>query len=95
MIYTRPGIDSMFNYVGQIDADTTCSDGGSYNYFGQINFYTDSLRKEKVAEMHFVLEGNCAGFYLKKDHYLRRFKMTPEGKAFFAELYNINKSILK
>ena len=95
MVYTRTGIDSLFNYVGQLNLDTTCLHGGVYNYFGQIDLYTNSSRNKKVAEMHFVLEGNCADFYLKTENYLRRYKMMPQGKVFLSKLYNANKNKLK
>jgi hypothetical protein len=95
MVYTRKGIDSLLNYVEQVSTDTTCLQGGLFNYFGQIDLYTDSLRNEKVAEMHFVLEGNCAGFYLKTENYLKRYKMAPEGNAYLSKLYKSNKNLLK
>jgi len=95
IIYTRKGIDSLFNYVKQISTDTTCLQGGLFNFFGQIDLYTDSSRNEKVAEIHFVLEGNCADFYLKTENYLKRYKMTPEGNAFFSKLFKANKNSLK
>ena len=95
MIYTRQGIDSLFKYVGRLNVDTNCLHGGLYNRFGEIDLYKDSLRNERVAEIHFVLEGNCAGFYLKTDNYLKRYDMTPQGKTFISGLYNANKNMLK
>ena len=95
MIYTRQGIDSLFNYVGQLNVDTTCLSGGLYNYFGQIDLYKDSTRNKKVAEMHFVIEGNCTGFYLQTDNYLRCYHMTTPGKIFISELYNVIKNRLR
>lgn len=90
-VYTRQVIDSLFSYIEDFNPDTTCLTGGFYNYFGQINFYRDSLRKGKVAELYFVLEGNCAGFYLKTENYLRRYGIKKEGRAFISDLYNTNK----
>jgi hypothetical protein len=95
MIYTKEGIDSLFKYIGQINDDTTCLRGGLFNYFGQINLYTDSSRNKRVAELHFVLEGNCAGFYLEAENYLRRYDMTLQGKEFLLKLYNKHKNRLK
>jgi hypothetical protein len=95
MVYTRKGIDSLFNYVEQVSTDTTCLQGGLFNHFGQIDLFTDSSRNEKVAEMHFVLEGNCADFYLKTENYLKRYKMAPEGNAFLSKLFIDNKNSLR
>ena len=95
MIYTRQGIDSLFKYIGQLNIDTNCLHGGLYNYFGEIDLYKDSLRNVKVAEIHFVLEGNCTGFYLRKENYLKRYYMTQQGKEFISKLYNAHKNWLK
>lgn len=95
VVYIRNDIDSLFNYIEQISTDTSCLHGGLFNYFGQIDLYTDSSRNEKVAEMHFVLEGNCSDFYLKTENYLKRYKMTPEGNAYLSKLYKSNKNLLK
>ena len=95
IIYTPQGIDSLFRFIGQVNNDTTCLHSGLYNYFGQINLYKDSARDESIAEIHFVIGGNCTGFYLQTKSYLRRYNMTAAGKTFISELYNNYRNKLK
>ncbi|MBY0477136.1 MAG: hypothetical protein K2Q24_05785 [Chitinophagaceae bacterium] len=95
IIFTRHGIDSLFKYVGQPRIDTNCNQGGLYNRFGQISLYKDSLGNAKVGDIHFVLDGNCEGFYLQTEKYLKRYDMTKQGKIFLSELYDIYKNRLK
>lgn len=95
MIFTRHGIDSLFKYVGQLRIDTNCNQGGLYNRFGQIGLYKDSLENVKVGDIHFVLDGDCEGFYLQTEKYLKRYEMTTQGKIFLSELYNVYKNRLK
>jgi len=93
--YTQQGIDSLLNYVGQISADTSCLVGGMYNYFGQINLCKDSSIGNTVAELHFVLNGNCEGFYLQTGSYLKRYYITPAGKRFITAIFESVKNKLE
>jgi len=93
-IQTQEGIDSLFNFVGELSSDTTCINNMAYNHFGQIDFFTDSTHKHRVAKMHFVLEGNCVGLYLETDNSLARYNIKPQGNAFLTQLYNLHKSWL-
>jgi len=94
-IYDRQEIDSLFKFIGQLKDNKACLQGGLYNYFGQISLYNDSSRNEKLAEIHFVPDGNCAGFYLETEHTLRSYNMTAMGKAFIMEIYNSKKNMLR
>ena len=91
----RRQIDSLFGYIGQISNDTSCLKGGMFNYFGQLNLCKDSSVSDPIAELHFVLEGNCEGFYLQSGNYLNRYVLTAAGKKFLLELYEPFKKKLK
>jgi hypothetical protein len=93
--HDRREIDSLFTYVGQLSNDTSCLKGGLFNYFGQINLCKDSSLSDPIAELHFVLEGNCEGIYLQTGNYLERYELTAPGKKFLLELYEPFKKQLK
>ena len=80
-------IDSLFAYIGEVNNDTSCLKGGLFNYFGQITLCKDSSLANPIAELHFVLEGNCEGFYLQTKNYLRRYTLSGSGKEFLLRLY--------
>jgi hypothetical protein len=81
-------IDTLFTYFGAPSNDTSCLKGGLFNYFGQINLLKDSSISTPFAELHFVIEGNCEGFYLQTRNNLRRYGITTAGKEFLMQLYN-------
>jgi hypothetical protein len=91
----RQEIDSIFAYIGEVSNDTSCLQGGLFNYFGQINLCKDSSISDPIAKLHFVIEENCEGFYLQTDNYLKRYALTVAGKKFLLKQYEPFKKRLK
>ena len=81
-------VDSLFLILGEFDPDTSCFNGGVFNRFGEIVFFKDPLLRKPIAELHFVINGNCEGVYLAAEKRLLKFKLTKEWKQFIMNLYN-------
>jgi hypothetical protein len=88
-------IDSLFSIIGTVNYDTTCLRGGLFNHFGEIVLFKDALLRKPIAELHFVINGNCEGIYLETDNNILRFNLTKSGKEFILKLYNPIKNKLK
>lgn len=86
-------IDSLFSIIGTVNNDTACNDGGLFNHFGEIVLFNDPLLKKPIAELHFVINGNCEGVYLELNNKLKRYNITMSGKENILKHYNqiINK----
>lgn len=81
-------IDTIISYIGNVNEDTSCLQAGDYNYFGEIYFYKTASSEALIAEMHFVLQGECESFYLQTKNFLKRYDMTLQGKEFLMQLRN-------
>jgi hypothetical protein len=81
-------MDSLFSYIGEANNDTSYLNGGLFNDFGQINLCIDSKISHPIAELHFILEGNCVGFYIQRGNYLKRYAVTAVGRKALLDLYH-------
>ena len=88
-------IDSLFSILGAVNNDTTCNKGGLFNHFGEIELFKDILLKKPIAELHFVINGNCEGVYLEMNNEIKRFNFTKSGKELIMKHYNSIKNKLK
>ena len=88
-------IESLFSIIGTVNNDTTCDKGGLFNHFGEVVLFKDILLKKPIAELHFVINGNCEGVYLEMNNEIKKFNLTKRGKELILKHYNSIKSKLK
>jgi hypothetical protein len=84
----QKSIDTLLSFVGNEKRDTACYLFAGQNPVGEIYFYKDTSMTEVLADLYFVLDGKCSGFYGGFDKGSPKFDLTTEGKLFLIERRN-------
>lgn len=94
-IINRNQLDSLATYTGVRAYDTSCFEAGIYNSYGQITLYKDTAMIDKVKDLHFVLQNDCEGLYIKVGKELQRFNLSSIGKSTLLNLRNEHSNFFK
>ncbi len=74
-------LDSIFRFLGKEKSmPHGCDSPGRFNGYGQISLFTDSTLRKGTADLHFILEGKCKGFYVDTRTSLKFYELTRQGE---------------
>ena len=83
-IKTKSGLDTIFSFIGNNKIDS-CRLGLNVIPDGAISFYNDSTL---VAQMQFVLNDTCNGFYTDFTRTPKKYKLTKLGETILLQHKN-------
>jgi hypothetical protein len=93
-IISRNHLDSLSTYIGTVITDTTCLIPGLFNSYGRISLYRDTAMIDRIQDIHFVLQNDCEGLYIKTSEGLQQFRITALGKSILLSLRHENSDFL-